>query len=180
MDAKLMITGRRSVRKFKDEIVSHDTIKKIVKLATYSPTWKNSQTVRYTIVEDKKTLKKIADEAVLDFKANGNVIKGAAGLAVLSTVTGRCGYERDGSFTTSKEDRWEMFDAGVTTQTFCLAAHEAGIGTVIIGVFDESKLSKIIELPAGQTVSVIIAYGAIIENPPMPRRKELDEVLKFL
>jgi butyrate kinase len=41
-------------------------------------------------------------------------------------VAKRSGYERDGSFSTSKGEGWEMFDAGIATQTFCLAAHEKG------------------------------------------------------
>lgn len=36
-----------------------------------------------------------------------------------------------------------MFDAGIAAQTFCLAAHEKGIGTVILGVFDDKKLRKL-------------------------------------
>jgi hypothetical protein len=63
----------------------------------------------------------------------------------MTCVTGRCGYERDGSFSTPKGDRWEMFDAGIAAQTFCLAAHEMGLGTVIMGVFDENKVNEVID-----------------------------------
>lgn len=35
-----------------------------------------------------------------------------------------------------------MFDAGIATQTLCLAAHSKGLGTVILGIYDEEKLHR--------------------------------------
>ena len=32
-----------------------------------------------------------------------------------------------------------MFDAGIAAQTFQLAAHECGIGSVVMGIFDEVR-----------------------------------------
>ena len=32
-----------------------------------------------------------------------------------------------------------MFDVGAACQTFCLAAWEQGLGTVIMGIFDEGR-----------------------------------------
>ncbi len=52
------------------------------------------------------------------------------------------GYEHDGTFSTPQNDRWEVFDAGIATQTFCLAAHAKGVGSVILGIFDEEKIHQ--------------------------------------
>lgn len=46
-----------------------------------------------------------------------------------------------------------MYDAGISAQTLCLAAKDMGLGTVIMGVFDEDILAKLIGLPEGQTVT---------------------------
>lgn len=53
----------------------------------------------------------------MDFKYNANTIRHCPLLMVVAIVHGRSGFERDGSYSTSKEDRWEMFDAGIATQT---------------------------------------------------------------
>ena len=42
----------------------------------------------------------------------------------VTIIKGRSGYERDGSFSTPKGDRWQMYDAGVAGEAFCLAAFE--------------------------------------------------------
>lgn len=174
------IKSRRSIRRFKEEKVDHDTIQKIIEAARMSPSWKNTQVVRYNIVEDKSILENIANNCVLDFEYNQKTISKAPQLVVISMVEKRCGYERDGSFTTSKEDRWEMYDAGIASQTFCLAAHDMGIGTVILGIFDEEKIAKEISLPEGQKVAALIAMGYPNQECEAPKRKEVEELVRYL
>lgn len=180
METLECIKTRRSIRKFKEEAVSHDTIEEIIAAASLSPSWKNTQICRYNIVEDKSILNEIADNCVLDFEYNQKTIKHAPQLVVVSMIEKRCGYERDGSFSTSKEDRWEMFDAGIASQTFCLAAHDLGIGTVILGIFDEEKMSKAINLPDGQKVAALIAMGYPNQECEAPKRKDVDELVKYV
>ena len=69
------------------------------------------------------------------FEWNTGIILGAPVLVVLASVPGKSGYEKDGAYSTSKKDKWEMFDAGIAAQTFQLAAHECGIGSVVMGIF---------------------------------------------
>ena len=59
------IKSRRSVRQFTDEKVSRDTIEKIIDAARFAPTWKNSQTVRYVVIDSRDVMEKIADEGVM-------------------------------------------------------------------------------------------------------------------
>ena len=92
---------------------------------------------------------------------------------------GRCGYERDGSFTTKKGDRWQMFDVGVACQSFCLAAWDHSLGTVIMGVFDEEGISKLLNLPEDQELAALIAIGHPDIKPDAPKRKSVDELLQY-
>ena len=113
------IRTRRSVRKFTDEKISRDTMARIVDAARFAPTWKNSQTPRYIVVENRQVMEQIAAEGVMGRAHNAGIIRGAAALVVLTSVRGICGYEPDGSFSTSKGNEWQMFDAGIAAQTFC-------------------------------------------------------------
>ncbi|MFQ9394785.1 MAG: nitroreductase family protein [Lachnospiraceae bacterium] len=74
-------------------------------------------------------------------------------------------------YTTSKKDKWEMFDAGIASQTFMLAAHEYGVGTVTLGIFDEEILGKILELPEGDNVSALLAAGYPESAPAAPKKR---------
>lgn len=98
---------------------------------------------------------------------------------VLTYVTGRSGYERDGSFSTPKEAGFEMFDAGIAAQTFCLAAWERGVGTVITGYFDEEKIARLLNLPENQKVGCVIGLGYPDEEPAAPKRKSVEDLLTY-
>ena len=52
MDLMKAIKTRRSIRKYSTEQVSNIDLEDIVELASYSPSWKNSQTVGYVIIRD--------------------------------------------------------------------------------------------------------------------------------
>ncbi len=177
MDAITCIKTRRSVRKFTDDMVPAETVREIVELASYAPSWKNTQVIRYTLVEDADVIARIAAEGVMDFPLNQKTVSRAKQIMVVTYKDGICGFEKNGDYSTSKEDRWEMFDAGIATQTFCLAAHEKGVGTVILGIFDDAKIADIVGIPQGQTVAAVVALGYPAFEPDMPPRKSVDDLL---
>lgn len=174
-----LIKTRRSVRRYTDEVVSRELMTEIIDLAKNAPSWKNTQTVRYNVIYDAELIARIKDEALLDFEGNIKTLAQCQCLVVLSQVNKRCGYERDGSFTTSKGDRWEMFDAGIAAQTFCLSAWEKGVGSVILGIFDDAKVADIIGLAEGQTVVALIPVGFPKFTPDAVPRKSTEELISF-
>lgn len=171
------IAQRRSIREYTAEPVSNETIEGLIAVASYAPSWKNSQTVRYVLVRNPELKENIADDCVLGFASNAKIIRNAPALILVTTLAKRAGYERDGSFTTSKGTHWESFDAGIATQTLCLAAHNEGLGTVIMGIYDERKVIDVVGIPEGQTVAAMVAIGYPAQQPAMPPRKDVPTLL---
>ena len=177
MNVTECLKTRRSIRKYTAEPVDHSVIDSIVSLASYSPSWKNTQITRYIAIEDSSLLAEIADKFTPEY--NSNIIRQVNVLMAVTFKKGRCGYERDGSFTTKKGDRWQMFDVGVACQSFCLAAWDHSLGTVIMGVFDEEGISKLLNLPEDQELAALIAIGHPDIKPDAPKRKSVDELLQY-
>ena len=173
------LTARRSIRKFQPTPVSPDTIRAIVAVAAYAPSWKNSQTTRYTLLTKREEIDRVADECTMGFQKNIDTLHGAPALVVLTTVNDRSGYERDGSFSTSKGTHWQSFDAGLAAEAFCVAAHDAGLGTVILGIYDEGKVKAVLNLPETESVSALIPIGVPAESPAAPKRKDVSELLRI-
>lgn len=178
MTAKECIKGRRSIRRFKPDKIEHSLLAEIVETASYSPSWKNTQITRYIAIEG--ALKdEIAKDGTAPFPGNGNIIANSPMLIAVTVLKNRCGYERDGSFTTPRKDTWQMFDAGIASQTFCLAAYEKGVGSVILGIFDRDKIEELLELPEDRELVALIPIGYPDEEPVAPKRKTVDDLLSF-
>ncbi len=178
MTAKECIKGRRSVRQFTDQAVDHGLLSEIVETASYYPSWKHTQIVRFVAVEGEKKAR-IAKECTDMWANNGKIIEAAPVLMAVTIIKNRSGFERDGSFSTAKGDRWQMYDAGIASQTLCLAAYENGIASVILGLFDDAKAAAILELPEDREVAALIPMGYAAEEPAAPRRKPVEEILAF-
>lgn len=177
MDAIEMIKERRSVRKYKDEKVSRELIEEIVEISRWAPSWANTQVARYTIVDSEAIIERIYADGVQGFTYNMKTLKNTKGVMVLSFVKGKSGKLYDGL--ESDGSKWEMFDAGIACQTFCLAAHSKGLGTCIFGVIDSEKVAEIVGLPEGESVGAIITYGYPEgEHPAATPRKEVSEILR--
>lgn len=178
MNAIDCLKTRRSIRKYKPDPINHSLIKSLISTASYSPSWKNTQITRYIAIEDSNILNSIVNDFTPSF--NSNVIKQAPLLMAVTFKKGRCGFERDGSYSTKKEDRWQMFDVGIACQSFCLAAHDVGLGTLIMGIWDEDGISKLLNIPEDQELAALIAVGYPDIAPEAPKRKSVDELLTFL
>ena len=177
MNAKECIMGRRSIRNFTEAPVSHELIAEIVETASYAPSWKHTQIVRYIAVEGD--LKNQVAACTSAYPRNGEIIASAPMVIAVTVIKGRSGYERDGSFSTHRGDGWQMYDAGVASEAFCLAAYEKGLGTVIMGIFDDDKVAELLNVPAERDVIALIPVGYPAEEPTAPRRKPVEELLTF-
>lgn len=178
MTAKECILGRRSIRKFKADPVSHELLAQIVETASYAPSWKHTQITRYIAIEGELK-EKIAAEGTSLYPGNGKIISSAPVLVAVTVIKNRSGYERDGSFSTPRGDGWQMYDAGVASQTFCLAAYEQGLGTVILGLFDQAPIEAMLQLPEDRELVALIPVGYPYEAPAAPRRKPVEDLLSY-
>ena len=179
MEVKDCLKGRRSVRKFTGQAIAPDLISDLFETTSYSPSWKHTQICRFVAVTGE--LKdRIAEECTSSYPHNGEIIKGAPLLMVQCFIKNRSGFERDGSFTTRKEGGWQMYDAGIQAGALCNAAYDSGLGSVILGIFDDIKVAELIHLSENMEVSALIPMGYAAETPNAPRRKSVEDLLTFL
>ena len=167
------IAQRRSVRKFTDQEVTNEQLKELMQAARYAPSWANTQCWEFIIVRDSAIKEKLAETL-----PEGNPARKAALSAPILLVAcgklGTSGFYK-GEAATSKGDNWYLYDVGLATQNISLAAHDMGLGSVILGLFDAEAAGKILNLPDSVKVVTMIPLGVPAKEGKVPSRKPLCE-----
>ena len=58
-----------------------------------------------------------------------------------------------------KDKPYYLMDIGMAVENFCLQAADEGLGTCIIGWFDEPRVQKLLGIPKTKRVPLVIALG---------------------
>lgn len=174
MDLMEAIKGRRSIRKYKPDPVSEETLHILMEAVRWAPSWANTQCWEVIVVKDPKVKSEIATALPRSNPALPSVTD-APLVLVLCGKKGVSGFKR-GEAVTIKGD-WLMFDTGLAMQNLCLAAQALGLGTVVIGMFDHKAVEKILGVPQDVEVVAMTPLGYRATEGIVPRRKEVSEFI---
>ena len=111
--------------------------------------------------------------------ANNDVKTEHAALIVTTFVHNRAGFQTDGTPDNEIGNGWGCYDLGLQNENLILKATELGLSTLIMGLRDGNKIREMLSIPESETIVSVIAVGKADEEPSRPRRRELEDVLKF-
>jgi nitroreductase len=170
------IKGRRSIRKYKADPVPDDTLQKLFEGVRWAPSWANTQCWEVIVVRDPKIKSEILRTVPETNRAHFAMVE-APVILVLCGKKAISGYY-GGKPATVKGD-WLMFDTGLAMQNLCLAAHELGLGTVIVGLFDHKKAEEILSVPESVEVVAMTPLGYPAAEGSARKRKESSEFVFY-
>lgn len=178
MEFQTLIEKRRTVRKYSaDTRVTREQIQELVRAAQEAPSWKNTETGRYYCVLSEDVKLRLRQECL--GYANNDVKTEHAALIVTTFVHNHAGFQKDGTPDNEIGNGWGCYDLGLQNENLILKAEELGLSTLIMGLRDADKIREILSIPEEETIVSVIAVGKADEKPSRPKRRELDEVLKF-
>ena len=176
MDFNKLILKRESVRKYTDKEVSREDLIKCVEAARMTPSAHNSQPWTFVIVDDKELVSKLADETFNEIVRFNKFVKSAK--AIAAVVIEKSHFAMIGSNKSDKD--YNFIDIGSATEHFCLQAAELGIGTCILGYFNEKNVKQLLNVPAGKRVGLMISIGySPFDSAREKTRKSIDEICRF-
>jgi nitroreductase len=171
-DVMTTIHERRSIRNYADTEVPDDVLQTILEAVQWTPSWANTQCWEIVVVKDpdvKANLQKAVPASNPAFKS----IVGAPVVLALCAKKGTSGYYKD--VVTTRFGDWMMFDLGLAAQSIGLAAHEKGLGTLIVGLYEHDKVDKALNLPDGVENVALIPLGYATKVPNPPKRREISD-----
>ena len=80
-----------------------------------------------------------------------------------------------------KKREYPLIDIGIAVENFCLQATDLGLGTCIMGWFDEAKIKTLLNVPANRRIALLVAVGYAPDDQPIRKkiRKDLDEIRSY-
>ncbi len=167
-----VIKGRRSVRRYLDKDIPDDLLDEVLESVRWAPSWANAQPWEIVVIKDK-ALKESIQSTVNPRNPSSLALVNAPVLLVVCGQLKKSGYYND-TYPTKFGD-WFLHDLGLATQNLCLAAHNIGLGTVIVGLFDHDRVGELINLPDNHEVLTLIPLGYPDQEPKPPKRREQSE-----
>jgi len=168
-----VVENRRSIRKFKNEIIEEETIKEIIKSAIHTPSAHNRQPWKVVILKEQ-IKNEIADLLIeknkelndISIPVTANTIKEAPILLAI--------------FLDQKEEKEktdDLLSIGAFIYHICLKATEMELGSLWID--NTTYVKKEITELTGVNLECIstVALGKQDQNPNKRPRKELEEIM---
>lgn len=178
MELQEAILKRRAVRRFTEDAVTDQELEQLFEAVRWSPSWSNSQVWEFVVARDRELIQKLTETYRMPKGLNPatKCSQTASAPIVMCAKTGISGcYEGKES---TKHANWYMFDLGIATQTLCLKAHEMGLGTVVVGLFDHDACNELVALPEGYESVAIIPIGRpAVEAKNGPARKAVADMV---
>lgn len=181
METREAIRTRRSVRRFSDQAVEPEKLQAVLEAVRQAPSWSNLQCWSLVVVEDREVREKISELSFVEsfFAAYGYKTNPAQkALAQAPVVIVACADpQRSGDL---RGQQYYMADMGIATENLMLAAHDLGLGSVFVGVFDEERLKALLGIPGNIRIAGLFPLGYPAgEVKGGPPRKALDEFVHY-
>jgi len=176
MDFDKLILQRESVRKYTDKEISRESILKCVEAARLTPSAHNSQPWTFVIVDDKELASQVAACTFNKIVKFNKFVKDAK--VIVAVVMEKTHFAMIGSNKT--DENYNFIDIGAATEHFCLQAADLGIGTCILGYYDEEKVKSLLNVPKNKRVGLLISMGySPFESAREKKRRPLNDMCSF-
>jgi len=171
-----LIISRQSDRKYSDKTIEKEKLDRILEAGRMAPSACNAQPWKFVVATDPKLVPKIADAASAKLIGMNSFVAQASVILVIvrekPNMSSKVGA-------TIKDKDYSLIDIGIAAENICLQATAEGIGSCIIGWFDERMIRKILGIPKSKRVELIITLGYSQSEKREKRRKPADETVSY-
>jgi nitroreductase len=171
-----LIEKRQSDRGYTDRPVEQEKLDRILRAAALAPSACNAQPWKFIAVTDPAIRNQVAEAASAKALGMNTFVNQAPVLIVVvrekPNLSSRIGAA-------VKDKDYSLMDIGIASGFISLQACAEGLGSCIMGWFNEKLVKKILGIPADKRVELIISVGYSSKEHREKKRKPPTEVLSY-
>jgi len=173
-----LVETRQSVRRYKPDKVENEKLKRCLEAARLAPSASNSQPWTFVIIDQPELKEKVARQTFDTIVSFNKFVLEAPALLVMVIEKPKL-VTQIGA--TIKKREFPLIDIGIAAEHFCLQATDEGLGTCMIGWFNERSIKKLLQIPAKKNIGLIITLGYPADgyNLREKSRKAFEEVVRY-
>ena len=208
MDLFEAIRSRRSIRKFKPDLIRDEDIRAIIEAATLAPNAGNSQMWKFLAVTNRDILAHLKEVIVGKLDSFSQwpeaephkvglraakgwstffteapvtiIVLGEPYVSAIDEVLEKRGWDRPAI--DALRQKPDIQSIGAAIENLCLAAHAMGYGTCWMSApcIAGPEIRELLNIKPPWEVIAFVPVGVSDYDPPARPRKPLDEVLEFV
>jgi nitroreductase len=156
--------------------VEKEKIERILQAACIAPSACNSQPWHFIVVDEPELKNRLADATSGKLLGINHFTKQAPIHIVV--------VEEKSNMTASfgawvKDKNFAHLDVGIAAAHIVLAAEDEGLGSCIIGWFDEEKVRQLLHVPKGKRILLDIVVGYSTQPDRIKKRKDPKEMISY-
>lgn len=172
-----LVKSRFSARKYADKPVEREKLEQCAEAARLAPSASNSQPWHFIIVDDPDLVKEVAELTYNKVIAFNKFVGNAKAIALILIEKPKLITQIGGKI---KNKEYPLIDIGIAAEHFCLQATDLGLGTCMLGWFNEKGIKKLLNIPTKKTIGLLISIGyPDYKKQPVRGRKDFEEVVSY-
>jgi nitroreductase len=156
MNFSELLRIRQSVRGYSDKPVEPEKLEMLIESVRLAPSASNSQPWKLIIVDDPGLREAVAKATFSNAISFNRFAPQAPVIAVLAVEKPKVITQIGGWM---KKREFPLVDIGIAAEHFCLQAADLGLGTCMLGWFNEATIKRLLEIPRGIRVGLLITLG---------------------
>lgn len=198
-DLRNFLRTRRSIRHFKPDVVPDSVLRDILLTSTFAPSAHHRQPWRFVVIKEASTKKHLADSMAIAFqndlqqdnlpqeeieklinRSKSRINSAPVVIMLCLDMTDMNKYED------KKRNRAEFLTATQSVANagmqLLLAAHAEGLGGVWVcsPIFAQDTVQNALEIPKTWEPQAMFLIGYPESVPELRKRKNLEEIVKFI
>lgn len=178
MTFQKLINQRQSVRKYQNKPVEREKLQQLIEAVHIAPSACNSQPWKLVIIDEPELKDKVAKATFSKMVSFNKFTIQAPVIVVLVLEKAALKAQIGGSI---KNMEYPQIDIGIAAGHFCLQATELGLGTCMIGWFNEKKIQQLLSIPKKRKIGLVISLGYATEDYKQRKkiRKPVEGICEF-
>ncbi|MEE4258305.1 MAG: nitroreductase family protein [Bacteroidales bacterium] len=173
-----LIQKRQSDRKYTNQGVEKERLERCLEAARLAPSASNSQPWTFIVVNEPELKNKVAQKTFGPAKTFNTFAPQAPVIVALVLEKPKIITELGGRV---KKKEWPLIDIGIAAEHFCLQAAEEGMGTCMLGWFDESSIKQLLNIPESNSIPLLITLGYTPDDYKLRKkvRKKFEKIVRW-